>query len=437
MNYQKEIKISITPYPGFYKSAVAISFDYETSAVSNNPGFYSPFRKRLLRMYHAMKKTHRDLSGIYGRGYANRLGAENIIGIFQKYRIHGTWFSTGHVLLKGNKTRDAFRINQTLPYATREAGFPNSMTWRRDIPTFSEEPYGDYKKYPYWYMGDQAEKLRSMGEDIQCHTFSHPYMALESIKNIRTDISDWQSAALKNGFRSACILAFPYQGDIYRNFYNLGLKAHPSLKIEGQPFKDIIFSTPGLRVLEESGIELVTRCGSRIGAVPDRGFVGYENSNLFCMSDMNFNPRLPAFESLRRKINEVVEKECALDIWMHPNNVFSRQEVENFEKLVKFLKEEANKTNIWLTTILETWEHFKKVAACQVHIQVKRGKTRIYEGQVYNGNNTSMENLGMKVNASAVHIIEPDRNIACCKNRISIGKLMVNQTYRFKFCVGG
>jgi hypothetical protein len=436
MNHQKEIKISITPYPGFYKSAVAISFDYETSAVSGNPGFYSTFKKRLLRTYHVMMEKHRDLSGIFGRGYANRLGAENIIGIFQKYRIHGTWFSTGHVLLKGNKTRDAFRINQTLPYATREAGFPNSMTWRRDIPTFSEEPYGNYKKYPYWYMGDQSEKLRSMGEDIQCHTFSHPFMALESIKNIRTDISDWQSAALRNGFKTATILAFPYSGDTYRYYYNLRLKAHPGLKIRGQPFRDINLADPVLRLLEQNGIELVTRCISRIGKSCNTGFIPYENSNLFYMSEINFNPGIPEFESLRAKINGFVKKECALNIWMHPNNVFYREEVENFEKLVKLLNEGANKTHIWMATISEIWEHFKKTTACQVHIQEKRKKPQIYEAQVCNGNNTSMENLGMKVNASHANIINPDRNIACCKNRISIGKLMLNQTYRFKFCVG-
>jgi hypothetical protein len=122
---------------------------------------------------------------------------------------------------------------------------------------------------------------------------------------------------------------------------------------------------------------------------------------------------------------------------MHPNNVFYREEVENFEKLVKLLKEEANITHIWLATISKIWEHFKKTTACQVNIQLKRRKPQIFEAQVYNGNNTSMENLGMKMNASDVHIINPNRNIACRKNRISIGKLMPNQTYRFKFKVGG
>lgn len=435
MNPQEEIKISITPHKGWYKSSAAISFDYETSAISR-PGFHSAFKKNLLCAYHKLKNTRgKDLSGIYGRGYANRWGVENIMAIFQKHRIHGTWFSIGHVLLKGNKTRDAFRINQTLPYVTPGAGFPGAITWRQDTSTFFQEPYGDYRKYPYWYLGDQAEKLREMGEDIQCHTFSHPYIALESIENIRTDISDWQSAAIKNGFKTACILAFPYQGDFYRDYFRLGLKVHPGLKIEGQPFRDILLSPSALHVLGQNGIQLVTRCGSRAEEPFNHGFIPYENSKVFYMSDINFNPGYPVFESLKGKIDECIKKECTLNIWMHPNNVFYREEVENFEKLVKLLKEEANKKNIWLATILEIWEHFKKAAACQ--LEVKRGKSSLYEARVYKGNSNLIEQLGLKIDAPNVFIINPDRNIACQKNRISIGKLMPGDVYRFKFRVGG
>jgi peptidoglycan/xylan/chitin deacetylase (PgdA/CDA1 family) len=435
MSSKTEIEASISPYKEFFKSAVAISFDYESSAVSRKPSFYTGLKRRLKKIYYSFKNTTKDLSSIYGRGYANRFGAATILKIFQKYDLHGTWFSTGHVLLKDNTQRNAFRINQILPYMKPEAGFSPSLCWRNSTPTFSQEPFKDFRKFPFWYLGDQAEELKANGEDIQCHTFSHPFVALESIENIGIDMEDWQSVAISNGYNTANILAFPYLGDAYRHYYTLDLKAHPSLKIKGQPFKDIPISDGIIQKLHQNGIELLTRCISRLKDSCRAGFVPYENSSLYYMSDMNFQPRISDLTQVKKYLGELVDGGCALNIWMHPNNVFTLKEKEKFENLMKFLKIESNKKRIWVTTILEMWRHFKGTKACRVEVKSKGYGT--YEANVHNGNQFEMKQVGIVINPSQISLVHPDNNISIENNRISIGRLASNQNYQFKFCFGG
>jgi len=79
-----DIEASISPYKEFFKSAVAISFDYETSAVSKKPSYYRGLKRKLKKIYYSLKNTGKDLSSVHGRGYANRLGAVNISKIFKK-----------------------------------------------------------------------------------------------------------------------------------------------------------------------------------------------------------------------------------------------------------------------------------------------------------------------------------------------------------------
>jgi peptidoglycan/xylan/chitin deacetylase (PgdA/CDA1 family) len=409
---------SLSPHKGFYKAAVAISLDYETSApYGDRANLNSRLRGRLLNPINKVLRKPINLTFCYGMGYGMRKGAENIARILQKYNTHATWFCTGHVLLKENKNRKAFRINQTLPYATEGAGFTDIVTWRRDKPTFFYEPYSDYKKYSYWYFGDQAEKIKTMGEDIQCHTFSHPYVALESSDNVRIDIEDWQSVAEANGFKKAAILAFPFCGDAYRFYPRLNLITSLEKNIPDEPFEVKPLSKDIINIFKNMGIELLARCGSKYQEQTN-GFAPYDDSELYYMPDITVDYAAKNINQLFEVIKAFMGSNGSANIWMHPINVFSAEEIHNFEIIVKFLIEKQKEELLWFDTILAIWEHFKKVKQCNIAVNEKN--TNEYDVNVINKSNLPVENLGIDTHLPNLSLEGNSSDLLYRQNKIVI-----------------
>ncbi len=339
------------------KAAIALSFDYETSAVYMDvPHIYcraGAALDRLIGRFAAFKGKFFKNCSI---GYANRLGAGNIIEALRKYNIHATWFATGHALLKENKNKDSFRINQKLPYATPIAGFSDLVTWRQGKPTFFYEPYSDCKSYPWWYMGDQASRLRMLGEDIQCHTFSHPYIALEAPENIEMDIKDWQSAAEKNGFARASIMSFPFEGDVFKFYDKLNLKAAIGSRIDAQSYTVRPLSEAAVDIYKQNGIELVTRCASKAGQQA-QAFLSYNDTGLYFIPDINIGPCIKQPRLFDGILEEIEQKRLLVNLWTHPANILDNTEKENFEYIVKRLIASRDRNKSRIGTILEFWKN--------------------------------------------------------------------------------
>jgi peptidoglycan/xylan/chitin deacetylase (PgdA/CDA1 family) len=430
MFFDKELLFSLSPFKGFYRAAVAISFDYETSAIYGNiANLYSKIRGMLFKISNRFTQSERDLSFCYGLGYTMRRGANNVLNILDKYNVHATWFSTGHVLLKDNRNKKAYRINQILPYAITAAGFTRPTTWRRHKPTFYYEPFGDYKKYPYWYFGDQAEQLREWGEDIQCHTFSHPYIAMESAENVELDIEDWQDAAERNGFKKAKILSFPYCGDAYRYYYNLDLKAMIGKDIPGENYHLIKIDSTLIDIFKKNGIEIVTRCGSKFGKY--ESISQYDDLMIDYMSDMPCSGHTLNFDLFKNRIKKIIEAEAAVNIWMHPCNVFTKKEVAKFDNLIRFLITQHKDGKIWFATISEIWEHCKKVRYCKIDI-ISR-ENRFYEIRIINCNAKSIENLTVDLDSTRLQIMRYNRNCTMRDRKIAISKLQPGEVCQLIF----
>ncbi|MDP2923550.1 MAG: polysaccharide deacetylase family protein [Candidatus Omnitrophota bacterium] len=413
--------LALSPHEGFHRASIAISLDYETSAPHGNiANLYSRLRGHLLNPISKVVKKPINLTFCYGMGYGMRKGADNIMHILQKYNAHATWFCTGHVLLKENKDRKAFHINQILPYATKDAGFTDIVTWRRNKPTFFYEPYGDYKKYPYWYFGDQASKLKTMGEDIECHTFSHPYVALEAADNVKIDIEDWQNTAEINGFRRANILAFPFCGDAYKYYHRLDLITSLGKNIAGEDYIITPLSKDIINILKNAGIELLVRCGSKYQE-QFSVFKPYDNSELYYMPDIGFSNSAEDINQLSDAIKAVIDRNASANIWLHPINVFTIDEIQNFEMLIRSLLEKQKEELLWFDTISTIWEHFKKVQQCNMEIS-KKDKNG-YIVNIINKNNSHIENLGIDIYSPNLSIDGHRSDLLRKQNKIVIKKI--------------
>jgi peptidoglycan/xylan/chitin deacetylase (PgdA/CDA1 family) len=331
--------------------------------------------------------------------------------------------------LKENKERKAFRINQTLPYATEEAGFTDIATWRKNKPTFFYEPYSDYKKYPYWYFGDQALQLKAMGEDIQCHTFSHPYVALETTGNVETDIEDWQNAAEANYLKRATILAFPFCGDAYKYYPRLNLITGLGKNISGEDYVIKPLSKDIIDILKNSGIELLIRCGSKYQE--EFSVISpYANSGLYYLPDICFPVSTENISQIFEAIKTAIEKNASANIWLHPSNVFTMDEREKFEMLIKFLLEKQKDELVCFDTIFAIWEHFKKVQKCTMGI--KENDINKYLVTIINKNNSSIENLGIDIHCPNSSIEGNAVELARKQNKIVIKKIEANHHISFR-----
>lgn len=346
---------------GSNRSSISISFDFETSAQSQRPSWRAKVKAGWFHLSNGLGISDRDLSSGHGRGYGNRVGTQRILKLFSTYDIKATWFATGHVLLKENRSRDAFRINQRLEYAVPEAGFTGASTFRKNNCAFYHEPYDTYKKHPWFYLGDLVEEMIENGQDIQCHTFSHPYISMESPENIQTDLEDWQNTAEQKGFEKSTIFAFPFLGDFHYEEISTGLKTVPYFRNPQLSYKRVYLSEATLNIFIKNGFELFTRCGSLESQDDLFGFISYRGSQIYCIK----NKGLLGFaniDSFKKYLNKVIETPTHLDLWLHPNDILCEGNQVLFESIVKELVEMRDKGIIRLCTIKEQWEEFKKKA---------------------------------------------------------------------------
>jgi peptidoglycan/xylan/chitin deacetylase (PgdA/CDA1 family) len=339
--------------------SVSISFDFETSAQSATPIYRTKLKSLFYKGTNHLGLTNKDLSAGLGRGYGNRYGAEKILKIFNQYGIKATWFCTGHVLLKENRDQQAFRINQMLPYATDEAGFTKATTWRKNRNSFYHEPFSDYTKHPYYYLGDLAKNIKQAGHDIQCHSFSHSFIPMETLENIRIDLDDWQNSAVKGGFEKSKVFSFPFLGDYFYQDKISGFKTTPAFRKAGHEYNEIILQENFLKIFRDKGFELFTRCGSMHDSSMIQVFSKYQNSDIYCMKDiplLSFQTR----DSFREFVKKLIGNKVNIDLWLHPNDIMLQEKVELFKSFIEELVIYRDKGEILLCTISEQWERFKR-----------------------------------------------------------------------------
>jgi hypothetical protein len=68
------------------------------------------------------------------------------------------------------------------------------------------------------------------------------------------------------------------------------------------------------------------------------------------------------YEEFKKIIDQAIRYNAIFNIWLHPNNVFKRKEIANFELMVRHLKQEADKGNIIITTLKDILEKYKQTS---------------------------------------------------------------------------
>lgn len=338
--------------------ALAFTFDHETSWIAPRRNIAIKSKYLIKRLLNGIKVFY-DLSPYRGRGWGQRHGAENIFRIFQEYGIHGTWYCTGYALLSGNKEKRVYAGNPVLSYATKENNFYQGSLWRGNKGYFDDDPFTTYRENPEWYFGDQIKRFYQSGEDIQCHTFSHLYVSLETPERLLRDISEWQHCANEIGLPPAESLAFPYEsflhltntftGDI---FPNQGY--FPGSEYNMVPIRHNICD-----VLSELGIEVVTRIPNWYWqkSYPLFDIVRMDNqSNLFLFPGKVLQTRKKDASEEIAYINEIIRTKGTGSLWCHPGNVLTRNEIAKFQSVVSYAKKKAKEGVLLISPLTKIYK---------------------------------------------------------------------------------
>lgn len=110
-------------------------------------------------------------------GHATRmaeLGRANvpeILAVFEKHQMPGTWAVAGHLFLESCTTANG----RAHPEAARPPHFENEFWKFSGGDWFDADPSSDWRRDPAWYAPDlvQAILAAQPRQEIACHTFSH------------------------------------------------------------------------------------------------------------------------------------------------------------------------------------------------------------------------------------------------------------------------
>jgi hypothetical protein len=93
------------------------------------------------------------------------------------------------------------------------------------------------------------------------------------------------------------------------------------------------------------------------------------------------------------------------------------------------LIDKVNKNEIWLATVSQIWDHFKKVKACDLKVTIRNGKD--YDVVVVNTTASVIDDLGLDIYPPDILLVSEHDNLEQKEGRISIGRLYPNVPFKF------
>lgn len=266
--------------------------------------------------------------GLFPKDYAGeRFVIQEILKLFEKYKISATWATVGHIFLDSCSPVDGIKHPEL---KRKNMSGPND--W------LLIDPCGDLKKDPFWYGPDVVKMIRGCGvsQEIGSHGFSHIWVdAKECDKDFfETDLTASIDVSKKNGVNPISFV-FP-QNKI----------AHLDV-LENRGFR--IF-----RSEDDNWYEHFPKILKRIAHVIDDYFMPTARSirprkvkglwdiagSYFYVHKSSWAKFLPVSFRVRKAKNglrRAVENREIFHLWTHPFNIASAPEklLAGFEEILK------------------------------------------------------------------------------------------------------
>jgi peptidoglycan/xylan/chitin deacetylase (PgdA/CDA1 family) len=330
-----ESGVRLEPFPNYGQAALAFTVDWETAMGG---------------LIHSRSDDGYNPATAEARGEAMRQGTENLLSLFARYGIRGTWFAAGYALLPGNPSGDDFG-HPLYAWASQANG------WRDDhwltTPWFADDPHGTSESHPAWYFGDLVPRLLAAHQEIASHTFGHLYLGLASPEELRADLQRWNAVARAAGVPSARSLAFPWGASL------------------GMP--DASYD-----VLEALGYLAVTRTyheprgRSQYWILPPDDLFHLRtvpgHPNLWAFPDHYFPGRPEDLPGAKAVVDRVLLLRGVTSLWAHSEEVASPEQVAAWEELLAYSAERRS-SGLWIAPLTEIVRY--RNALCQVEMETR------------------------------------------------------------------
>jgi peptidoglycan/xylan/chitin deacetylase (PgdA/CDA1 family) len=287
-----QVGVRVEPLADYGKAALAFTFDWETAMGG---------------AIHSKGAAEPDVPSATTEGLQMRQGAENLLNIFQRYNVRGTFYATGYNLLDGNPQHQTFAGDPTYAWANQKDGWASDF-WTTH-PWYGFDPFGTDQTDPAWYFGDLVDRMASAGQDIQSHTFGHLYVRGTTPEELKTDLAEWNRVAAEKHLFAARTFAFPW-------------RSSNSVKL------------PQYQVLADDGIAALTRLYEyenefELGSIPT-------TPALLTYPDRQFVSTVDGENLARQTIDEVMARRGFTSLWTHPEEVTTPGAVEMWRGVVEY-----------------------------------------------------------------------------------------------------
>lgn len=359
----RQSSVTMLPWPNGAKAALSFSFDWETSMGG------------LIHTRSALDDDPNKAQDPVERGLRMRQGVTETLALFEPLGIRATYYATGYNFLLGNTARQTFMGDPTFEWARPANGWQTDWSAR---PWFSPDPHSTLQQAPAWYFGDLVPRLRTAGQDVQSHTFSHLSGTYALPAQWQADFDAWRVEAATRDVPPARALAFPWSS-------SAGM------------------SDASWQALERAGITSITRTNRRQAQYqlvdrqnwrcqPVRG-----HETILACPDFYLTTQ-SAPEALRL-IGEVIAKGGMIDLWAHTEEVVKPEQIAAWDEVVRAAAERRDAGELWIAPLAEiaAWQQ----ALAEVNIVVQEGRTNNADGplhfKVTNASNQDLDGLTLKV----------------------------------------
>jgi peptidoglycan/xylan/chitin deacetylase (PgdA/CDA1 family) len=368
-----DTSVRVEPFKNYGRAALSFTFDWETAMgglIHSKGGTPSQRDEGEYGRGISEENIQEALADAARRGKNMRDGADILLDMFTRNRISGTFYGNGYNLLDGNTERRIFMGDPVYKWAAPKNRWESDY-WSKN-KWFGLDPYGTYKTHPEWYFGDQTDRLRDAGQDIQSHSFGHIYMRGVSREELALDTEAFARYARQKGLPLVRHFAFPWTSsnsltpDIYRVLGDNGFQSVTRLYYTDQYIRQNngkIFFDNGKRTPEN--------------AIDYQDFAG-PNNPYFYLSRVKGDPRLYIFHdyymtpgdasetAAKQLMEELILRRGYGSVWAHPEEVIGN--TEQWERVVQYAAQKRN-AGLWVDNVANIIQHRQDVA--QIGVQTK------------------------------------------------------------------
>ncbi len=337
--------VRLEPMPGYARAALSFSFDWESAmgglihSKGGAPGANIEEGESTLNPI-SDDNVQRAITAAEQRGLDMRRGADYLLKLFGQFGIHGTFYATGYNLLDGNRNHTGFVGNPTYSWASPKNRW---TTYWQTHPWYANDPFGDYHTDPAWYFGDQTDRLREAGQDIESHTFGHLYVRGTTLTEFSDDMNTFLQYAEAKNLPTVRQFAFPWKSS-----NSVGPAWYNWLADHGfQSVSRLYDYSQGIQQDQSGHLKFDSGQLTTEKQVVYRDYAGPDNYYYY-LSQPPGEPRLLTlhdYQLLSGDVSEMQAKQVMTEllqrrgygsIWTHPESVVTASDQNNWLRVVQY-----------------------------------------------------------------------------------------------------